>query len=209
MPNRQHELQTEITKSSRDPATRKLLLVLMLVATIALVSTGVAVFLGWDKARQEARAGQNLAAQVQAACQDFNIDTEELKYLCDKAEEVEKTSAGPTGPPGPPGQPGRDGTDGTDGTDGKPGPKGDPGDSGTDGKNGSNGSNGQDGAPGVPGPPGPAGQDGKDGDKGDKGDKGDPGPTCPEGYTGTEVLIPTPTGEYLIYACVKDKEVQP
>jgi hypothetical protein len=91
------------------------------------------------------------------------------------------------GPPGIPGLPGTPGFDGLDGFDGLPGIQGAEGPSGPSGAQGLQGPQGDQG---IEGPAGPAGP---------------PGATCPDGYTGQDVIINTagpPPKELTIFACI-------
>ena len=189
--NRHDEIKQEAAESARDPRTRKIMLALAVLAAVAATSTGAAVYLGWQDARDEAQAGQSLATQVRLACDDDDIPTTDqaLRDICDKAVQVEE-QAGPAGPAGHRGPRGPAGPPGA-GSAGPAGPQGPKGES-VKGPQGDTvvGPKGETvvGPKGetVVGPGGPAGEKGEKGEKGDKGDsvKGDPGEPGPAGPAG-------------------------
>lgn len=113
---------------------------------------------------------------------------------------------GPQGIQGLQGIPGPQGPVGPQGVQGKQGVKGTTGDTGKTGDPGAVGATGSTGEPGPPGPQGEPGPAGPQGDKGDTGATGPPGPTCPDGYTGQDIVVLTDNGPQTTFACVKDAE---
>ena len=106
--NRTEEIKHEAAAEGRDPKTRHLLLAL---STLAAISAIVAVWAGWSawhSAHQDAQAGADLAAQVQAACDDNIPDTPQITRLCAQAKDVTE-QVGPAGPQGDQGLPGPQG----------------------------------------------------------------------------------------------------
>lgn len=185
---------------SRDKKTRWIILGLGIAALMGLLTAGVATYIAWSEKQDQVTAGKNLALQVQQACGNKELNTDDLKRLCKQAENVEEIAKeGPQGPPGisgltgPRGPMGFIGPQGPKGDDGRPGlqgPRGPPGqaDNGEDGQPGAPGTSGVDGEAGPPGPqgeqgpPGPQGQPGADGANGAPGSAGPTGPPGPAGF---------------------------
>lgn len=166
-----------------------ILLILLLVASVML---NLAL---WWTAHERAMSAEleaaSLAQQVQAECEAGGTLSVDGADLCQRADDVAEHTEnvtppavpipGPSGPPGADGRDGRNGVDGEDGQDGEPGADGTNGVDGADGIDGQDGANGLDGAPGATGATGPEGPEGK------------PGPTCPGGYSPTELTVLTRT----------------
>lgn len=181
------EITEEATRAGRDPQTRRLIIVLSVISLVMGLLTAWALWYAYSKQEAKADAGQNLAAQVQAACEDDQVDDEPLSAICQRAAKVAEGDAPPAGPqgvPGPEGRTGPAGPAGPRGPEGPLGPKGDQGNEGTDGANGSSGPAGDDGANGAPGPTGATGPVGPPGPKGDQGERGEQGPQGPAGPPG-------------------------
>lgn len=176
------EMKAQSSKEGKDPATRRILIGLMVLWLLTLAAL---VAVAWNAYFGQKEKVQTLAEQVAIACRTGALSTTEQKTLCNNAENAIDggviVKQGPAGPPGPPGADGVDGTDGTDGKDGAAGRPGKNGVNGDDGKNGLNGQDGSDGANGLPGkegpqgPAGPEGPQGKDGAPGKDGVDGQPG----------------------------------
>lgn len=165
--SQQPPIVTDAVKNSKIKRTRW---VLILIAVLFLLLMGTSIWTSvmvLKRSQAQAEAGQDLASQVQAACNDTTPDSASLTQLCENADKVLLKGAtgdtGPQGPAGPPGPPGENGTNGADGKNGQ---------NGTDGSDGQNGTNGKDGQPGPAGPPGPQGPAGKDGTNGADGTNG-------------------------------------
>jgi len=197
---RQDDIKHEAAAEGRDSGSRRLLLALIFVDVLAMLATLTSVYLGWQAARHDAEAGQDLATRVRAACKDDRIDTEDLQTLCHQAVDVSEGSAligpqgnkgpigltGPQGVPGPPGSPGHEGPRGPAGTNGQAGKPGTNGDPGVNGQPGATGAAGNDGATGPAGPAGEPGPQGEQGIQGPQGDKGEPGAQGEQGGRGPE-----------------------
>lgn len=169
-------LAKESSKEGRDPKTRRILLVLLILWALTFIG-----FLGvaWNAYFHQKAATESLAQQITHACNsgDFGpglSDDDETK-LCNKAKKEAAGSnvslgiqgpRGEQGPPGPQGLQGNPGLQGPTGLQGIMGRRGQPGQPGI----------GTEGPPGSPGDKGDIGDKGDKGDKGDVGDKGDTGP---------------------------------
>jgi len=185
------EIVREATLDGKDHRSRKIIIVLSILALVGFVTAGVAGYIAWGDKQEQVNAGKSLAVQVQQACQDQTVNTEDVRQLCEKAKQVEKiTEEGPQGPPGLPGVSGQPGLPGDDGEDGSPGPrgpagaKGDTGEPGAAGSAGEPGQSGSNGAPGETGPQGPQGERGAPGETGPQGPQGPAGERGPEGPAG-------------------------
>ncbi len=134
------------------------------LVTAFLIALIVAL-LGWNvwlrhEAEMAAVAAQltaeQLAEQVQRACEDVDVIVSD-QNVCDRAEEIVESPAAPapapSASPGRDGQDGEDGADGTDGTNGADGVNGVDGEDGVDGTNGTDGANGTNGVNGKDAPP--------------------------------------------------------
>ncbi len=182
MSNSQSGIVHDAIEDSRDQNSRRLILVFAAVAIISFLIAGFALWQVLAAQKKQINAGENLAIQVQEACDSNDLDTDVLQNLCSQAEDVqEQIEAGPQGIPGAPGLQGAVGPQGPIGQQGimgPRGPEGDKGDRGAKGKSiiGPKGKPGQDGLDGLPGPQGPPGV------QGEPGPKGEVGPPGPEGY---------------------------
>jgi hypothetical protein len=179
---------------------------------------------------QQAAAGQDLAAQVKAACAEHGTVARTLGAVCGQAVKV--AAASPTPVPGPsgtiiPGAPGKNGLNGTNGAaglsivgprgpSGNQGSPGPPGRAGANGANGLPGANGANGSPGVgvPGPqgdPGPAGPKGDPGAPGLIGADGPSGPPGPSGSPGASGAPGQPMYSFTFgaYTCNRDDPFDP
>lgn len=182
---RTDEIKQEAAAAGEDRRTRRIIVALSVVAFLALVTTALAVYLGWTDSREEAEAGQDLAGQVRQACEDDQIDTEDLQELCQSAVKVERGEPGPIGPQGeegPPGLQGEQGIPGPQGATGEQGPRGPDGPRGRAGATGPAGPPGEDGSDGLQGPPGPKGEQGPAGPQGEQGQVGPQGPQGESAY---------------------------
>lgn len=190
----------QAAQDGKDPRTRRIIAVLAALAVVSALVTAYALWYAFHEKSNEAQAGQNLAAQVAAACAVEPVGPD-LAPLCDNAVEVAKGDpgdTGPQGPPGPPGPPGQDGFDGLDGQPGANGRNGENGPAGADGQDGVNGTDGVDGEPGPAGPPGPEGPAGPPGPQGPQGERGEAATisggsiSCPDGqYVRSVELSPS------------------
>lgn len=144
------------------------------VMVVIVLYIGVGTWIGIQRQNNTsavATQGQDLAAQVAAACAKGGDVAKQLGVLCQRANDLKDTSVPPpigaTGPPG------------------LPGIQGDPGPQGLTGPSGPSGTPGQPGMVGPMGEPGTPGTPGTDGSQGPQGPKGDPGATGPQGEAGT------------------------
>lgn len=152
------------------PAKKILVWVALLIGVVALVWAGYLQIQNHNKAESAtatANAGQDLAAEVQAACARGGDLAAKLGRLCQQAADVKNQppagpagERGPQGPVGPPGPTGAQGVPGPQGVQGQPGTQGPLGSTGPVGPNGQNGTEGPAGPKGDPGPPGPEGPPG-------------------------------------------------
>lgn len=199
----------DAVESSPDHKTRKIILVLACLALLGFIVAFVAGWIAWSEKQQQVNAGANLAEQVELACENDELNTDDLERLCQQASDVdekidsvevpgipgiqgprgEQGFTGPQGPMGPIGPRGYTGKDGPDGKDGAKGSDGAVGLSGEDGMPGDPGSPGDQGDQGPPGPPGSDGRDGAEGPEGPRGEQGDAG--YPESWSYT---VPGPGG---------------
>lgn len=197
VPNRD-ELVHQAAQRGKDRLSRRILLVLGIATTLAIIATVIGGYLLWQEKQRQAEAGMSLAVQVQRACEDETTAVH-LGSICTKAERVEATiTAGPQGPPGDRGPAGVDGVDGRDGINGR---------DGAPGKNGRNGLNGQDGKDGAQGPAGPQGPEGPQGPPGKDGADGQDGaPAFPMQWTFE--FSPNPAQSYQFLCVLLDPSQQ-
>lgn len=104
--------------AGRDRNSRRLMLLLGVIAVLALLTTIGAVGWGWQQKQQQVDAGTNLAVEVQRACLDPAL-RKDLGGICEQAKDVEQTAK--QGPQGVPGIPGLQGPPGASGPQGPPG----------------------------------------------------------------------------------------
>lgn len=172
------DLVQEATRDGKDPRSRKIIVLLSILAVLGFVTAGVAGWIAWGDKQKQVDAGKNLAIQIQQACKEPGVNTADIQQLCENAKQVEEiTKAGPQCPPGLSGGSGPQGPSGEDGEDGPPGPagdKGDQGDAGGAGEAGQSGSNCEPGATGPQGERGPQGEQGAQGERGEEGPAGQP-----------------------------------
>lgn len=187
--SRTQEIKDEAAAEGRDPRTRRLIWILSLATALAIATTIVAVANGWQSDRDDARAGQDLASEVELACSSGQIDPELRERICPKAVDIVKGEPGAQGPQGEQGIPGESGVQGIQGPQGVPGetgPQGEQGDRGLTGPPGPIGETGEPGSPGASGRPGEDGSDGAPGAKGDQGQQGEQGEQGQQGDRGPE-----------------------
>lgn len=209
MSHHQNEIVAGAVASSKDVRTRRLMLFLAFVVVICLLLTGWTLYLVFQNKQDQAKAGQDLAAQVQAECNSQETISASLAKLCGLANQVSaKGDTGPAGPQGPPGPAGVDGVDGTNGVNGINGTPGKNGKNGTNGTDGADGKTGSTGAKGDPGPPGPKGDTGDTGPQGPKGDTGATGAAGEDAVPFTfSFTLTSPSGKTSTFNCrVTDPE---
>lgn len=172
------EIKAESSDKGKDPATRRILIVLVVLWLLTLAGL---VGVGWKAYFNEKEKSQTLAQQISLACRSGDLgpglDSDDEKQLCSNAQEVAKGGNGVEGPQGPEGPPG---PQGVQGVQGYPGPRG------IQGQQGLPGTDGKDGAAGKPGAQGSAGPKGDTGGQGPIGPKGETGPQGPRGEAGPE-----------------------
>jgi hypothetical protein len=78
-------LKRQAARQSRDPQTRKLLVVLIVLAMLSFTTVVLAGWLALHQANLEAIAGKSLAFQVEQACQSRPVADPELQEICDAA----------------------------------------------------------------------------------------------------------------------------
>lgn len=180
--NHKQEIKADSVRQGRDPRTRTILLILVILFFVLFAITVYAGFTAYDRlhreqARNEALALRNaeLAATNEDAAQQLASQVRRMGGQPVINPDDLMGPQGPQGIQGIQGIQGLQGLPGRDGTDGGPGPQGERGRAGRDGVDGLDGEDGADGAPGQPGKDGEPGKDGKPGPQGEKGEKGDPG----------------------------------
>jgi type II secretory pathway pseudopilin PulG len=96
--SKQEDIKQEAAHQGRDPKTRRLLLVLSIVAVLGFLTALVAGYAAWKGAQQEAAQGQGLATQVDAACQDRDHIPPDLEHICASAKNISKDNPEPDDP---------------------------------------------------------------------------------------------------------------
>lgn len=209
----QNETEVAVRRYERENRSRGLYMVLIAFVLGGLVAGGFYLKEELDQQeiaatkREEARDAK--IAVLEAALDAQRTQFENCKDISSDTQGCDQPVSPPVGAipgpqglqgiqgiPGPEGPIGPQGIQGIQGPRGPPGEKGDLGDTGAVGQTGSIGEPGPAGAQGEPGPAGP---------KGEPGEAGPPGPTCPDGYTATQVDLITQDGPQSGIACIEDQ----
>lgn len=199
------ELKAMSAEGGKDPKTRRILIVLLVLwlGTLAAL-VGFAFKSYFDEKQDKLTLAQELSVACQSGSFGPGFTSEDEERLCENAEKVIENesipgASGPQGPQGPQGPSGLNGAQGPrgftgptgprgprgfDGATGLPGLDGQNGSDGSDGEAGADGANGLDGQDGVNGADGLPGKDGADGAQGPQGPEGPEGPEGPMGPAG-------------------------
>lgn len=181
MNDREDKIVSDAVAESPDTNTRRALWILGAIALLGLLVAFVALYVAFHEQQQKVEAGEDLATQVNAACGNTKVQTNNIEDICEQAKVV-KGEAGPQGVQGVQGIQGFQGLQGLQGPQGEQGPRGETGPKGPRGFPGSNGQNGSTGIQGEVGPTGPAGPQGEIGPSGSPGPQGPTGERGPAGY---------------------------
>lgn len=178
MNDREDKIVSDAVAESPDTSTRRALWVLGTIALLGLLVAVTALYLVFHDQQKKVEAGEDLATQVDAACGNTKVQTNNIEDICEQAKVVK----GEAGPQGVQGVQGVQGLQGLQGPQGEQGPRGETGPKGPRGFPGSNGQNGSTGVQGEVGPEGPQGPQGEIGPTGPPGPQGPTGENGPAGY---------------------------